>query len=186
MSHGRLSARRWSAATSRRGSRLGGITERPAPAGLSGGRRTIIIGAVGVGQRLREDRVVRREPRLDLTSGPALGIFLWSRAAIWAAALFALYWFEPHRRARLRPCERRFLPAVPRARGRARPCLLRPLPARRDRHLARGRARLVPAAAAGGGGAAGRRRSSPCRALPRRLPDDALPPGRLQRVALPD
>ncbi len=53
---------------------------------------------MGVGQRLREDRVVhRREVRLDLTSGPALGIFLWSRAAIWAAALFALYWFEPHR-----------------------------------------------------------------------------------------
>jgi hypothetical protein len=52
---------------------------------------------VGVGQRLREDRAARRELRLDLASGPALGIFLWSRAAIWAGALFALYWFEPHR-----------------------------------------------------------------------------------------
>jgi hypothetical protein len=52
---------------------------------------------VGVGQRLREDRAVRRDLRLDLASGPALGIFLWSRAAIWLAALFALYWFEPHR-----------------------------------------------------------------------------------------
>jgi hypothetical protein len=52
---------------------------------------------VGVGQRLREDRAARRELRLDLASGPALGIFLWSRAAIWLAALFALYFFEPHR-----------------------------------------------------------------------------------------
>ena len=57
----------------------------------------MICGAVGVGQRLREDRAARRELRLDLASGPALGIFLWSRAAIWAGALFALYWFEPHR-----------------------------------------------------------------------------------------
>jgi hypothetical protein len=52
---------------------------------------------VGVGQRLREDRAARRELRLDLASGPALGIFLWSRAAIWLGALFSLYWFEPHR-----------------------------------------------------------------------------------------
>ena len=57
----------------------------------------MISAAVGVGQRLREDRATRRELRLDLASGPALGIFLWSRAAIWAGALFALYWFEPHR-----------------------------------------------------------------------------------------
>jgi hypothetical protein len=53
--------------------------------------------AVGVGQRLREDRAARRDLRIDLASGPALGIFLWSRAAIWLGALFALYWFEPHR-----------------------------------------------------------------------------------------
>jgi hypothetical protein len=52
---------------------------------------------VGVGQRLREERLARRDLRLDLASGPALGIFLWSRAAIWLGALFALYWFEPHR-----------------------------------------------------------------------------------------
>jgi hypothetical protein len=57
----------------------------------------MIIGAVGVGQRLREERAARRDLRFDLASGPALGIFLWSRAAIWLAALFALFWFEPHR-----------------------------------------------------------------------------------------
>jgi Mannosyltransferase (PIG-V) len=53
--------------------------------------------AVGVGQRLREDRAARRDLRLDLASSPAVGIFFWSRAAIWLGALFALYWFEPHR-----------------------------------------------------------------------------------------
>ncbi len=52
---------------------------------------------MGVGQRLREERAARRDLRLDLASGPALGIFLWSRAAIWLAAVFALFWFEPHR-----------------------------------------------------------------------------------------
>jgi Mannosyltransferase (PIG-V) len=53
--------------------------------------------AVGVGQRLREDRAARRDLRLDLASSPAVGIFFWSRATIWLGALFALYWFEPHR-----------------------------------------------------------------------------------------
>ena len=57
----------------------------------------MISAAVGVGQRLREDRATGRELRVDLASGPALGIFLWSRGAIWLGALFALYWFEPHR-----------------------------------------------------------------------------------------
>jgi Mannosyltransferase (PIG-V) len=45
---------------------------------------SMIPGAVGVGQRLRGD--------------PApLGIYLWSRAAIWIAAIFALFFFEPNR-----------------------------------------------------------------------------------------
>ena len=57
----------------------------------------MINGAVGVGQRLREERPARRDLRVELASGPALGIFLWSRAATWVAALFALFWFEPHR-----------------------------------------------------------------------------------------
>ena len=57
----------------------------------------MISRAVGVGQRLREERAARRDLRVDLASGPALGIFVWSRVAIWAAALFSLYWFEPHR-----------------------------------------------------------------------------------------
>src|SRR5215218_10411040 len=47
----------------------------------------MITGAVGVGQRLREER----------TATPALGVYLWSRAAIWIAAAFALFFFEPNR-----------------------------------------------------------------------------------------
>jgi len=52
---------------------------------------------VGVGQRLREDRAARRELLVGQTRGPALDIFLWSRAAIWLAAIFAFLWFEPNR-----------------------------------------------------------------------------------------
>jgi hypothetical protein len=52
---------------------------------------------VGVGQRLREDRAARRELHVERARGPALGIFLWSRAAIWLAAIFSFLWFEPNR-----------------------------------------------------------------------------------------
>ena len=52
---------------------------------------------MGVGQRLREDRPVRHEVPAARQPRVALGIFLWSRAAIWVAALFALAWFEPNR-----------------------------------------------------------------------------------------
>jgi hypothetical protein len=40
------------------------------------------------------------EPRVAGARGPAAGIFLWSRAAIWAAALFAFLVFEPNRHPR--------------------------------------------------------------------------------------
>ena len=52
---------------------------------------------MGVGQRLREDRAARRDLRIERVSSPALGIFLWSRAAIWLAAIFSFLWFEPNR-----------------------------------------------------------------------------------------
>jgi Mannosyltransferase (PIG-V) len=58
---------------------------------------SMIIGAVGVGQRLREDRAVRPALHLERARAPALGIFLWSRALIWLAAIFALFFFEPNR-----------------------------------------------------------------------------------------
>jgi Mannosyltransferase (PIG-V) len=54
-------------------------------------------GAVGVGQRLREDRAARRDLGTGHVGSPALGIFLWSRAAIWLAAIFSFLWFEPNR-----------------------------------------------------------------------------------------
>jgi hypothetical protein len=57
------------------------------------------VGAPTKGERVREPRVRARlaELRVSVARGPALGIFLWSRAAIWAAALFAWLVFEPNR-----------------------------------------------------------------------------------------
>ena len=55
---------------------------------------------MSAGQRVREPRTARRELRLPRASNPAPEIFLWSRAAIWAAALFALFVFVPNRHPR--------------------------------------------------------------------------------------
>lgn len=52
---------------------------------------------MGAGQRLLERRAHRRALAPRPLRGPALEIFLWSRAAIWAAALFAFLVFEPNR-----------------------------------------------------------------------------------------
>jgi len=52
---------------------------------------------VSTGQRLREPGVETGELPVESARNPALEIFLWSRAAIWAAALFALLVFEPNR-----------------------------------------------------------------------------------------
>jgi hypothetical protein len=54
---------------------------------------------VGDGQRVKERRpsgIGRAVPTVS-SSSPVLGIFVWSRAAIWAAALFALFVFQPNR-----------------------------------------------------------------------------------------
>jgi Mannosyltransferase (PIG-V) len=40
------------------------------------------------------------ELTVERAATPVLGLFLWSRAAIWIAALFAFYWFEPNRNPR--------------------------------------------------------------------------------------
>jgi hypothetical protein len=55
---------------------------------------------VSAGQRVREPRTARRELWLPHAANPAPEIFLWSRAAIWAAALFALFVFVPNRHPR--------------------------------------------------------------------------------------
>jgi len=55
---------------------------------------------VSAGQRVREPRTARRELRLPRAWNPAPEIFLWTRAAIWAAALFSLFVFVPNRHPR--------------------------------------------------------------------------------------
>ena len=52
---------------------------------------------MGAGQRLLERRALRRGALPHAAARPAWEIFVWSRAAIWAAALFALLVFEPNR-----------------------------------------------------------------------------------------
>jgi Mannosyltransferase (PIG-V) len=52
---------------------------------------------VSVGQRLREDRAARSDLRVRRSRVEAIEIFLWSRAAIWIAAIFSFLWFEPNR-----------------------------------------------------------------------------------------
>ena len=55
---------------------------------------------MGVGQRLREDLAARRELRVQFAANSAPAIYLWSRTAVWLAAIFAFYWFEPNRNPR--------------------------------------------------------------------------------------
>jgi len=52
---------------------------------------------VSTGQRLREPRTEPRGLPVEAARSPAIEIFLWSRAAIWAAAIFAFLAFEPNR-----------------------------------------------------------------------------------------
>jgi Mannosyltransferase (PIG-V) len=52
---------------------------------------------VSAGQRLLRPRTTRRDLHVGKARSPAVEIFLWSRAAIWAAALFAFLVFEPNR-----------------------------------------------------------------------------------------
>ncbi len=55
---------------------------------------------MSAGQRVREPQAARRELRLPRAWNPAPEIFLWTRTAIWAAALFALFAFVPNRHPR--------------------------------------------------------------------------------------
>jgi hypothetical protein len=57
---------------------------------------------VSTGQRVREPRTKARwaDVPIGRARAPALEIFVWSRAAIWAAALFAWLVFEPNRHPR--------------------------------------------------------------------------------------
>jgi hypothetical protein len=55
---------------------------------------------VSAGQRVREPRAARRELRLPRTRNPAPEIFVWTRLAIWGAALFSFFVFVPNRHPR--------------------------------------------------------------------------------------
>lgn len=55
---------------------------------------------MSAGQQVRAPRTARRELRLPRAWNPAPEIFLWTRAAIWAAALFSLFVFVPNRHPR--------------------------------------------------------------------------------------
>jgi hypothetical protein len=52
---------------------------------------------VSAGQRVREPRAARHELPSPRAWNPAIEIFLWTRAAIWAAAVFAFFVFVPNR-----------------------------------------------------------------------------------------
>jgi hypothetical protein len=52
---------------------------------------------VGAGQRLVENLPSRPRLRVERTRNPGLEIWLWSRLALWAAAVLSFLWFEPNR-----------------------------------------------------------------------------------------
>src|SRR5262249_26057310 len=56
----------------------------------------IITSPVSAPERVQERRSARRELRLEWARNPVPELFLWTRAAIWATALFAFAWFEPN------------------------------------------------------------------------------------------
>ncbi len=55
---------------------------------------------MSAGPRVREPRTARGELQVRRARNPAAELFLWSRAAIWAAAVFAFLVFEPNRHPR--------------------------------------------------------------------------------------
>jgi hypothetical protein len=57
----------------------------------------MISAAVGAGQRLVRFPPSRHDLRVERTRNPGPEIFLWSRAALWAAAVLSYLWFEPNR-----------------------------------------------------------------------------------------
>jgi hypothetical protein len=69
----------------------------------------MIPAIVGAGQRLLARRAAQVELPPDRMPNPALGIFLWSRGAIWLAALFAWLTFEPNAHPRFHRWDRPWL-----------------------------------------------------------------------------
>ena len=92
---------------------------------------------------------------------------------------------RPHRRARLRRCVGGFLSALSRTGRGTRTCLLRPLRARGHRRSRSPRPSARSRSCTSLPRSDSARTEPGARAVPRDLPDGALPAGRLQRVALP-
>jgi hypothetical protein len=57
----------------------------------------MIGGAVSAGQRVREPRLQHAPLRVQPARGPVPDVFVWSRALIWLAALFAFLTLDPYR-----------------------------------------------------------------------------------------
>jgi hypothetical protein len=57
----------------------------------------MIEAAVSAGQRVREPRLQHAPLRVQVARGPVPDLFVWSRALIWFAALFAFFTLDPHR-----------------------------------------------------------------------------------------
>jgi hypothetical protein len=55
--------------------------------------------AMAVRQKRKASRP-QAELRIEQATSPAVGVYLWSRAVTWLAAIFAFYWFEPNRNPR--------------------------------------------------------------------------------------
>ncbi len=64
---------------------------------VAGRHARMIPAVVSTGQRFRPPQVKLGELSIGSARSPAVEIFLWSRAAIWAAAIFAFLVFEPNR-----------------------------------------------------------------------------------------
>ena len=48
----------------------------------------------------RKARQPKVELRIEQAASPAVGVYVWSRAVTWLAAILAFYWFEPNRNPR--------------------------------------------------------------------------------------
>ena len=70
---------------------------------------SMIPAIVGAGQRLLARRAAQVELPPEGAPNPALGIFLWSRGAIWLAALLAWLTFEPNHHPRFHRWDRPWL-----------------------------------------------------------------------------
>jgi hypothetical protein len=73
------------------------------------GHASTILRVVSAGQRVRRPRARVEQLELRSAQNPALELFLWSRLAIWIAAVLAFAWFEPNRHPNANRWDNEFL-----------------------------------------------------------------------------